>query len=89
MNTLTALTLTAAFAGALLANNAMADDLTDQIRGAAQQQLQELHSHNQQQARIALHKTALELLARQTAEQDAATALLAYQAVHTAAVVAE
>ncbi|WP_240223752.1 hypothetical protein [Rheinheimera hassiensis] len=89
MNTLTALTLTAAFAGALLANNAMADDLTDQIRGAAQQQLQELHSHNQQQARIALHKTALELLARQTAEQDAATALLAYQAVYTAAVVAE
>ncbi|PKM19092.1 MAG: hypothetical protein CVV11_11865 [Gammaproteobacteria bacterium HGW-Gammaproteobacteria-15] len=89
MNTLTALTLTAAFAGALLANHAMADELTDQIRGAAQQQLQELHSHNQQQARIALHKTALELLARQTAEQDAATALLAYQAVRTAAVVAE
>lgn len=89
MKTLTALTLSVVCAGALLANNAMADELTDQIRGAAQQQLQELHSLNQQQARVALHKTALELLARQNAEQDAATALLAYQAAHTAVAVAE
>lgn len=89
MNTLTALTLTAAFAGALVTNNVQADELTDHVRGAALQQLQELRNDNQQQARLALRITALELLARQTAEQDAATALLAYHAAHTAVVMAE
>lgn len=84
MNKLTALILHATFVGTLLGNNVMADELTEQIRGTAEQQLQQLHSDNQQQARIALQKTALDLLARQTAAQDAATALLAYQAVHTA-----
>lgn len=89
MNTLTALTLTAALSGALLTHTVQADELTDQIQGAVQQQLQQLRSDNQQQARMALHKTALELVARQTAEQDAATALLANQAAHTASAVAE
>lgn len=89
MNTLTKLSLTAIFASVLLANNAIADELTDNIRSAARQSFAELHSQNSQQAKIALHKTVLELVARQSAEQHAEKALLAFQVVDTDAVVTE
>ncbi|NRQ41083.1 hypothetical protein HRH59_00645 [Rheinheimera sp. YQF-2] len=89
MNTLTALTLTACFAASLHSAAAGADELTEQIRTEVQLTQTELRADTVLQARRALHKTAIELLAQHTAQQDAQTALLAYQAQHSAPVEAE
>ena len=72
MNTLTAVTLTATFAASLFGAAAAADDLTLQVRETAEQQLIELRYSSQQQAKLALSQTVIDLLARQAAEQDSA-----------------
>ncbi|MGP9800145.1 hypothetical protein [Rheinheimera sp. NSM] len=88
MNTLTALTFTACVSASLCSAVAGADDLTEQVRAAVSSQT-ELRVATVQQARLAMHKTVIELLAQQHAQQDAPALQLAYQVQYSAQVAAE
>jgi hypothetical protein len=79
MNTLTALTLSTTFAASLFSAAAMGNEIDAQMRTVAEQQLTELSQGNRHQARLALIKTGMELLAWQSAEQYAAAMLHAEQ----------
>ena len=76
MNTLTALTLTTTFAASLFSTTALADDLSQQLHADANRHMTALHSVIKEQAQIALSKTVIDVLAHQTALQDAAPLLL-------------
>lgn len=89
MNTLTALTFAACVSASLCSAVAGADELTEQVRAAVPSPQTELRVATAQQARLAMHKTVIELLARQHAQQDAPALQLAYQVQHSAQVEAE
>lgn len=78
MKTLTAFVVTAGLIAGLPATTVNADELAAQLRLDAQTQLAALPELNQMHAREALQKTVIDLIARQTAQQDVA-ALIAFQ----------
>ena len=84
MNTLTALTLSATLTTGLMSTAVTADEITQQLHTELQHSLVVLRQSTQQQARLALHKTAIALQARQVAEQDAAVALVQHRPEPTA-----
>jgi hypothetical protein len=89
MNTLTALTFTACVSASLYSAVAGAEELTEQVRAAVRSSQTELRVATAQQARLAMHKTVIELLAQQQAQQDAPALQLAYQVQHSVQVEAE
>lgn len=78
MKTLTAFVVTAGLIAGLHTATVKADELAAQLRSEAQTQLAALPELNQLHAREALQKTVIDLIAKQTAQQDVA-ALIAYQ----------
>ncbi|HBN89798.1 MAG: hypothetical protein CL577_09595 [Alteromonadaceae bacterium] len=78
MKTLTAFVVTAGLIAGLHTATVKADELAAQLRSEAQTQLAALPELNQMHAREALQKTVIDLIAKQTAQQDVA-ALIAYQ----------
>lgn len=78
MKTLTALVVTAAVFAGTCTVTAQADELATQLRTDVRSQLITLQQLNKLQAEEALHKTVIDVIARQTAEQDV-DALLAFQ----------
>ena len=84
MNTLTALTLSATLTTGLMSTAVTADEITQQLHTELQHSLVVLRQSTQQQARLALHKTAIALQAQQVAEQDAAVVLVQHRPEPTA-----
>lgn len=78
MKTLTAVVVTAGLIAGLHSTTVNADELSAQLRSDTQAQLVALSELNQMHAREALQKTVIDLIAKQTAQQDVA-ALIAYQ----------
>uniref|UniRef100_A0A486XM60 Uncharacterized protein n=1 Tax=Rheinheimera sp. BAL341 TaxID=1708203 RepID=A0A486XM60_9GAMM len=76
MKMLTVITLIALCAASLSVKAAPADDLTLQLHADAEQQVASLQYVNQQQARLALTKTIIDVTARLEAEQDVAEIML-------------
>ena len=78
MKTLTVVVVTAGLIAGLHSTTVNADELSAQLRSDTQAQLVALSELNQMHAREALQKTVIDLIAKQTAQQDVA-ALIAYQ----------
>ncbi|MCD1597562.1 MULTISPECIES: hypothetical protein [Rheinheimera] len=78
MKTLTAFVVTAGLIAGLHTATVKADELAAQLRSDAQTQLAALPELNQMHAREALQKTVIDLIAKQTAQQDVA-ALIAFR----------
>lgn len=70
MKRFTTLVLTCSFATALSINPLMADEVSTELQQVVQQQLNTLSAETQQQARLALQSSVLDLIAQQSARQD-------------------
>ncbi len=70
MNRLTTLALTCSFAAALSSNPLSADEVSAELQQVVQQQLNSLSNETQQQVRLALQSSVLDLIAQQSARQD-------------------
>jgi hypothetical protein len=88
MNTLKTLTLTSTVTVALFTAALSANELGEQVRATADQQQSALYQASQQDARAALLKMAIEIRARQSAEQYA-TEMLALNLVQPVTAKAE
>lgn len=70
MNRLTTLALTCSFAAALSICPLSANEVSAELQQVVQQQLSSLSKETQQQARLALQSSVLDLIAQQSARQD-------------------
>jgi hypothetical protein len=75
MKTLFTVTLAGTLAATLFSASVAANELEQQVRASATQQQSALHQASLQDARAALLKTAIEIQARQSAEQFASDLL--------------
>jgi hypothetical protein len=70
MNRLTTLALTCSFAAVLSSHALAADEVSAELQQVVQQQLRSLSQETQQQARVALQSSVLDLIAQQSARED-------------------
>ncbi|MDX5407416.1 MAG: hypothetical protein LPK11_10340 [Chromatiaceae bacterium] len=70
MNRFTTLALTCSLVTALNVNPLLADEVSAELQQVMQQQLNSLATEAQQQARLALQSSVLDLIAQQSARQD-------------------
>lgn len=70
MNRFTTLALTCSLATALSVNPLLADEVSAELQQVMQQQLNSLVTETQQQARLALQSSVMDLIAQQSARQD-------------------
>ncbi|MEO3877048.1 hypothetical protein [Rheinheimera fenheensis] len=89
MNRFTTLALTCSFATALSINPLLADEVSAELQQVVQQQLNTLSAETQQQARLALQSSVLDLIAQQSARQDASELLNQEVAQANPSVIAE